>query len=195
MDTKSGPNGYEACKGRKDTLSVWRLIESTHLTGSSRSKQAHLISFLGLKQTGSHESFMYDFNRLAELVEHHCDSKLHPGFISFADLKKAMYLSNCDQDFFSRHIDRELEEPKEGTTVLQLMEVFQAFAFEKGGDSSQKSTAFAGRALAATVDIVSTQSGKSKRGPYSCSIHHSVWHISTSRYRFFHGICILSSIR
>ena len=107
---------------------------------------------------------MYDFNRLSELVLHHYESKLHPGFISFADLQKAMYLSNCDQVFFSRHIDRELEEPKEGTTILQLMEIFQAFAFEKGDDALHKSTAFSSQALSATADFLPAEPGKSRRG-------------------------------
>ena len=167
MDTKSGPEGYEASKRAKNVLRVWELIEETHLTGSSRSKHGNVVALFGLRQTGPHESFMSDFLRLGALLEHDYGSKEHPGFISIKALLKALYILGVDQVFFARFIDRELEEPDGDMTLLQLMERFQQYAFEKGGVASQKSTAYVGQALvASTTGDSGASSLRGSLGPY-----------------------------
>jgi len=170
METKSGPEGYEASKTGKNSLRVWQLIEEAHLSGSSRSRHGNMVALLSLRQTGplaAHEAFSSAFLRLGILLEHDFGSKVHPSFISIKTLLKTLYVLGVDPVFFARYIDRELEEPDPDMTLLQLMERFQAYAFEKGGEASQKSTAYVGQALVASTAGAVRDSGAvlpSRRG-------------------------------
>ena len=116
LETKPG---YDIAKSNEDTFGLWALILETHMVGSGRTKQYQMLQFLGLKQTSSHEEYLSQFNQIREIVLGYFESPLHKGFVSFDLICRCVYLNGVDPVFFSRQIDKAIEDKPDVSSERQ----------------------------------------------------------------------------
>ena len=145
-----------------NTLGLWKLLESTHLHGSSRQKNLMMSQFLSFRQSGSHEEFLSMFNDLSARVLSAYESPLHPGFISFDVLQRSTYLNSVDQAFFVRHIDTALEDAGGNLgTTREVQALFQQYYLERGPVAT---ASFSSGAMVASSNVVASTTSKQAFG-------------------------------
>jgi hypothetical protein len=153
-----------SAKEKLDAFALWQLILKTHTQGSGRAQQRHFVSWLNLRQTTTHDTYVREIRDAMKLVAGSFESKDHKGYISIDSIAKVFYMNGLDQALFDRPLNRLMEEDdKKDFSFNQSVQLCQAFYLDRAVHPVANTiplagpSAVIGKALAAPItSVVST---------------------------------------
>ena len=130
---------YAATRVSGDTLELAKILKSTHMYGTSATKNTQLTKFINIKQGNRPlEELMLEFDQYQKLLKGNYESTVHAGYIKLEDLYRNVWLNAVDQTFFATKIDNVLENTPDAKTS-DIIASFQLYNLQKGSPLSSNS--------------------------------------------------------